>query len=508
MKQKTIKWINSIQARLVLTLLTTVLFILCFSLGLNLVFLQTYYKNSRVSKLINLYEMVRYEYYTILPNGTNVINSLDKTNTLNKTCSDNNVTIYVLNVSEDETELTMDYPQNLSEREFHNIKDIIKEYYFTEKTDVISVIDKTDTYVICEMLDPILDSKYLDLFARYEDKIIYIRLNLENITDIVETANTLLIYISFLAMFEGCIIMIMVSSRFTKPILKLSKIANNMASLNFEEKYEDKRDDEIGILGESMNVLSQNLQDTISNLEKANYQLAEDLKEKEKIDEMRKSFISDVSHELKTPIALIQGYAEGLKFSVADEESRNFYCDTIIEESDKMSQMVKKLTSLSQIEYGYIKSNPTLFDLKEVIQNKLQTMSLLFNENSITFETNIYSQIVYMDEYLLDEILNNYLSNAIHHIDGKRIILIHFEDKIDNIKVTIFNTGKSIPEDELENIWIKFYKVDKARTREYGGSGIGLSIVKAIMDNMHQEYGCKNTQDGVEFWFTLPKQKN
>lgn len=489
MTQKKIKWIDSIQSRLILTLLTTVLFILCFSLGLNIVFSQNFYENSRVSKLISLYEMVRYE----------------EPNNLEKLSCDNNVTIYKLDVSEDNTTLSMNYPNDLSETEFKNLEDIIKEYYINGKTDLVSVITKTDTYIICKMLDPVLESNYLDLFARYDNNIIYIRLNLENITDIVETTNTLLIYISFLAIFEGCILMIIVSNRFTKPILNLSRIANNMASLKFDEKYLENRDDEIGVLGTSINFLSQNLQDTIQNLEKANHQLEEDLKEKEKIDEMRKSFISDVSHELKTPIALIQGYAEGLKFSVADEESKEFYCDTIIDESEKMAQMVKKLTSLSQIEYGYTKSNPVVLDIKEVIENKLQAMKFLFEENSIQIESEIDSQNVYIDEFLLDEILNNYLSNAIHHINGEHRIKVWTENKRNYVKVSIFNNGKNIPEEELENIWIKFYKVDKARTREYGGSGIGLSIVKAIMDSVHQNYGCYNKKDGVVFWFTLQK---
>lgn len=489
MKQKKIKWINSIQARLVLTLLTTILLILCFSLGLNIVFSQSFYEVSRINKLVDLYEMLRKE----------------EPENLEKLSCDNNVTIYKLDVSEDNTTLYMNYPNDLSDREFKNLEDIIKEYYINGKTDLVSVVTKTDTYIICKMLDPILESNYLDLFARYDDKIIYIRLNLENIADIVETTNTLLIYISFLAMFEGCILMIIVSNRFTKPILSLSKIANNMASLKFDEKYLEEREDEIGILGTSMNFLSQNLQDTICNLEKANHQLAEDLKEKEKIDEMRKSFISDVSHELKTPIALIQGYAEGLKYSIADKESMEFYCNTIIEESEKMSIMVKKLTSLTQIEHGYAKSNPVVLDIMEAIKNKVQTMKFMFEENHIEVEEQLFSQDVLMDKFLLDEILNNYLSNAIHHIDGEHKINISMKNNNDNIKISIFNTGKNIPEEELENIWIKFYKVDKARTREYGGSGIGLSIVKAIMDNMHQNCGCYNCEEGVVFWFTLPK---
>lgn len=487
---KKIKWINSIKARLILTLICIVLFILCFSLGLNMVFLENYYEESRVQKLIEVYENIRYEKY----------------DNLSKIESDNNITIYKLIVSSDKNSLYLDYPSNLSKEEFQNIEDTIKEYYLTEKKDLVSIKYKTDSYIVCKMFDPIIQSNYLDLFARYDNSIIYIRLNMENISEIVNTANTFLLYISFLAMFEGAILMTLVSNKFTKPILKLSKIANNMANLNFKETYDEIREDEVGVLGDSMNKLSNNLQETISNLEKANKQLAEDLKEKEKIDEMRKTFVSDVSHELKTPIALIQGYAEGLKYSIADDESRDFYCQTIIEESEKMNDLVKKITSLSQIEYGYTKVELEKFDIKEIVECKLHTMQLLLEQNNIKLNTHLYSQIVEMDLSLLDEILNNYLSNAINHISGNKILNISFENySNDKIKISIFNTGENIPENELENLWIKFYKVDKARTREYGGSGIGLSIVKAILDNINQEYGVLNKKNGVEFWFTLKK---
>ena len=487
---KKIKWINSIKARLILTLICIVLFILCFSLGLNMVFLENYYEESRVQKLIEVYENIRYEKY----------------DNLSKIESDNNITIYKLIVSSDKNSLYLDYPSNLSKEEFQNIEDTIKEYYLTEKKDLVSIKYKTDSYIVCKMFDPIIQSNYLDLFARYDNSIIYIRLNMENISEIVNTANTFLLYISFLAMFEGAILMTLVSNKFTKPILKLSKIANNMANLNFKETYDEIREDEVGVLGDSMNKLSNNLQETISNLEKANQQLAEDLKEKEKIDEMRKTFVSDVSHELKTPIALIQGYAEGLKYSIANDESRDFYCQTIIEESEKMNDLVKKITSLSQIEYGYTKVELEKFDIKEIIECKLHTMQLLLEQNNIKLNTHLYSQIVEMDLSLLDEILNNYLSNAINHISGNKILNISFKNySNDKIKISIFNTGENIPENELENLWIKFYKVDKARTREYGGSGIGLSIVKAILDNINQEYGVLNKKNGVEFWFTLKK---
>lgn len=485
-----IKWFNSIQSKLVLTLICTILFLLCFSLGLNTVFLPSYYEENQVNKLINIYFDIRQE---------NITN-------LDKICMDNNLTIYKLDVSDDQNTLYPNYPENLTDEEFKNIENLILTYYISEKEDVIDILKTEKEYIICKMLDPTIQSEYLDLFSRYDDKIIYIRINLEDIDNTVEIANTFLLYVTFLSMFEGSIIMLLISSKFTKPILNLAEITSNMSKLKFDKKYEDNREDEIGILGNSVNLLSERLEENIKELKNANLQLEKDIREKEQIDEMRKTFISDISHEFKTPIALIQGYAEGLQYSIADEESKNFYCETIIEESQKMNSLVKRLLNLNQIEFGYKEINLKEMDIKEVIDEKLKTMNILFDQNNIKIKTDLNSQIVEMDEELLDEILNNLLSNAIHHISNDKILEITMEELNNEIKIKIFNTGQLIAEDNLDKIWIKFYKEDKARTREYGGSGLGLSIVKAILNSVNQECGCINRENGVEFWFTLHKK--
>ena len=110
---------------------------------------------------------------------------------------------------------------------------------------------------------------------------------------------------------------------------------------------------------------------------------------------------------------------------------------------------------------------------------------------------------MWADEFKIEEVITNYLNNAMNHLDGERQITISIFREGDQVRITVFNTGQHIPEEDLDNLWTKFYKVDKARTREYGGSGIGLSIVKAIMNSLQQEYGVQNYENGVEFWFEL-----
>lgn len=213
---------------------------------------------------------------------------------------------------------------------------------------------------------------------------------------------------------------------------------------------------------------------------------------------------------MKTPIALIQGYAEGLQDNInEDPEDREFYCEVIIDEANKMNNMVKKLLNLNQIEFGKNQIEFERFDIVAVIQSVLNSNQLIFAQKEVTV---IFEQqepvYVWADEYMTQEVVTNYVSNALNHVDGEKIIVIKMTRLEDVVRIAVRNTGEPIPEDDLEKVWIKFYKVDKARTREYGGSGIGLSIVKAIMNSMHRECGVYNTNNGVEFWFELDTKES
>jgi signal transduction histidine kinase len=280
-----------------------------------------------------------------------------------------------------------------------------------------------------------------------------------------------------------------------------------MTHLDFDAKYQPKHyaSREIDELGQAMNEMSGTLERTISELKTANVSLQQDIEKKEQIDEMRKEFLSNVSHELKTPLALIQGYAEGLKECINDDEtSRDFYCDVIMDESEKMNRMVKQLLTLNQLEFGNDRVEMTRFDIAELVRGVIQTASLMAAQKSVDVRFDGGEPVyVWGDEFKVEEVITNYLTNAINHADGDRQVTIRFSHRDNLVRTSVFNTGAQIPEEELDKIWIKFYKVDKARTREYGGSGIGLSIVKAIMDSFHQECGVINHENGVEFWMEL-----
>jgi len=335
--------------------------------------------------------------------------------------------------------------------------------------------------------------------------IIYLRSNTGSITESVKISNEFLAYVGILAVIIGTIAMFIATKKFTQPILDLSGIAKKMSDLDFDVKYKIKSNDEIGELGSSINTLSDKLETTILELKHANNELLTDIQRKTEIDEMRKEFLSNVSHELKTPIALIQGYAEGLKENIIDdEESRDFYCEVIMDEANKMNNMVKKLLSLNELEFGNNQVNFERFDIVALIQSVLNSTEIFFKQKEVALYFEQTEPIyVWADELLIEQVVTNYISNALNHVSDQKIVEIKLIERKDAVRVAVFNTGNKIPEDEIDKIWIKFYKIDKARTREYGGSGIGLSIVKAIMNSHNKECGAINRSIGVEFWFEL-----
>jgi signal transduction histidine kinase len=368
------------------------------------------------------------------------------------------------------------------------------------------VLEKTDSYDICKSVDPQNNTEYLTMWGNFDNGDIFImRSPLESIRSAVTIFNR------FIGVVGGCVILVSVllawyfSKRITEPIMELATLSQKMADLDFDAKYTSGGSNEIGVLGENFNRMSERLEKTISNLKEANYKLQKDIEQKEKRENMRSEFLGNVSHELKTPIALIQGYAEGLKEGVNDDpESREFYCEVIMDEAGKMNRMVKNLLALNQLEFGEDDVQFERFDITSLISGVLQSLDILIEqkEAQVIFrhKNPVY---VWADEFKVEQVVRNYVNNALNHVDGEKVIEIKITQENDMAKITVFNTGTPIPEEDLPHIWEKFYKVDKARTREYGGNGIGLSIVKAIMDSFGKGYGAINHTNGVEFWFEL-----
>lgn len=373
----------------------------------------------------------------------------------------------------------------------------------TESTE--EILKETDQYTISRT-GGIDNAEYLMMRGMLpEGHFFLIQSPLESIRESVSITNRFLLIVGVTAVVFCMVLVWFFSKRLTEPLRELADLSEKMTELDFEAKYTSGGDNEIGVLGENFNRMSEKLEASIADLKNANYKLKRDIEQKEKLEQMRNEFLGNVSHELKTPLALIQGYAEGLKEGVNDDaESREFYCDVIMDEADKMNHMVKNLLTLNQLEFGDEDIEFCRFNLTELVEGVVQSMSLFAEQTNakVRFpsKTPVY---VWADEYKTEQVIRNYLSNAFHHVSGDKVIEVKIEVDGDVARTTVFNTGNPIPEEDLAHIWEKFYKVDKAHTREYGGNGIGLSIVKAIMESLHHNYGVRNYDNGVAFWFEL-----
>lgn len=395
------------------------------------------------------------------------------------------------------------------------------------------LMEDKENYQLLKKVDKRLNSEYLILIGVLDSgDLVFMRTALESIRESAMISNRFLLIIGLITIGVSVLLGALVSRHITAPILQLVDISRRMVDLDFNAKYQrlpwhkvspenlkeilrsrrasweeqsQVEGNEIDLLGDHINRLSEHLEETISELKSANVELQKDIEKKTQVDEMRREFLSNVSHELKTPLALIQGYAEGLQECINDDpESRDFYCEVIVDEAEKMNGMVKKLLTLNQLEFGNEQVVMERFDVTELIEGVVHSTGILMEQNGITVEMDLLPEcFVWGDEFRVEEVITNYLSNAIHHAAGEKKIHIFYTKKEDLLRISVFNTGQPIPAEDLENIWVKFYKVDKARTREYGGSGIGLSIVKAVMDSLGQKCGVINHEDGVEFWLEL-----
>ena len=371
------------------------------------------------------------------------------------------------------------------------------------------VMQQTDDHILYRTSDWQGSTEYLKMYGYFSDSSFFMMQSpLESIRESAALANRFLIYLGVIGIIFGGALVWFFSRKITKPIMELADLSKEMANLNFDARYTRGGSDEIGILGENFNKMSAQLEKTVSELKGANNELKKDIEQKEKMEDMRNEFLGNVSHELKTPIALIQGYAEGLKEDVNDDaESREFYCDVIMDEAGKMNQMVKNLLTLNQLEFGSDEVVFERFDIVRLVRGVVASCEILIQQAEA--EVNFVSDDlihVWADEFKTEQVVRNYLTNAIHHVENEKRIEVKICKDNGKVRVSVFNSGKPIPEEDLPKLWDKFYKVDKAHTREYGGNGIGLSIVKAIMESFHQRYGVKNFDNGVEFWFELDAQ--
>lgn len=501
---------HSIRMRFTMIFIGLMALVLSSLWAVNSFFLEGYYTQEKVKLLQDAYEQLNLYVLEKSASGGNITQDFQSLYSKDGEQNDASRLLRLMNEKYNTTIVIVDSMDDQAIPSFRDGKflaDRVRQYILGRSEPNTEILVSEENYKIQKSFDRHSNGYYLQNWGFFDDNrtIFIMSMPISSIHESVELSNRFMGYVGIVVMILGSALMYIATERVTSPIRSLSALSARMSELDFDAKYTGDSQDEIGVLGHSMNTLSEKLKETIGELKTANNELQKDIEEKIRIDETRKEFIPNVSHELKTPIALIQGYAEGLTEGMAeDPESRDYYCEVIMDEAGKMNKMVKQLLTLTALEFGNDMPVMEQFDIVNLIQGVLTSAGLLLQQKgaAAVFEADgpVY---VWADEFKIEEVVTNYLNNAMNHLDGEKRIEITLEQREKEVKVTVFNTGQPIPEEDLDKLWTKFFKVDKARTREYGGSGIGLSIVKAIMDSHHKDYGVENREDGVAFWFTL-----
>lgn len=370
---------------------------------------------------------------------------------------------------------------------------------FKEQNKTISLLPKTIDGGIKNIVAISPDSS--------KGEVLFAMTSLQPVNEAVDVIQDLYLYFCLVAVFIIVILALIYSNMIAKPLVKINKTATRMAHLDFSEKCEVTSSDEIGNVASSLNFLSENLGTALTSLKEANAKLEEDIEKERSLERMRKEFVAAVSHELKTPITLIDGYAVGLKDNIFEGEDRDYYLDIIIDEAEKMGNLVSDMLDLSHLESGSFKLVKEKFNLTELIKLTLSKYEAIIDEKKVKVETELLQEVeIFADWNRLEQVLTNYITNSLRHVEDKGTIYVRTVETGDEISIEIENTGSSIPEEDLPKLWDRFYKVDKSRNRRLGGTGIGLSIVKNILMLHDYDFGAKNTEKGVFFYFRVPKQ--
>lgn len=363
-----------------------------------------------------------------------------------------------------------------------------------EKSDILSQLNFK--YNQLSLLSRINDTQYMLIQTSYD-----------------ALSQSVLIYLQFtlIAFSVSFIVVIIpvfiVGHTLVKPIKKVSKIAQNIANKDFSEKCTYIGTDEVGVLSESINKMSESIESYMVELQDKNEQLKLDIEKQMEIDASQKMFISNASHELKTPISIVSGYAEGIKYGLAETpEDREKYCDTIINECKRMTNIIKQLLDLSSIENKQYILNIEKNDITKMCHILYDKFLLTMKNNNIEFDINISDNLeAYCDYNEVEKILINFIQNAIKYGDKNGFIKINAYNESEYVYIGVENKGKNLEPDDMKKIWDRFYRLDKSRKRDENSTGLGLSIVKAIMELHNMPYGVKNTKIGVEFYIKLKK---
>lgn len=462
---------KTIRTKLFLLFVIFMISLVLCGILLNALFLERFYIYKNRNIFIETSKQISKEYSVNKKNISEFINIIDRINGTSCIVTDRNLNIKYNSFSKKSV-----LPKEIEQLAVENDLKLYKTY-------VYSIIEKKEGQA----------PKLVFMSRMGNGGLVILTKPMKGISESVSIANQFYVFAGLIIILLGGTFIFIFSKKITNPIIEMSSVAENISNLDFDQRVNIDSQDEIGSLGKSINNISEKLSTSM-------YALKEDI-------ERRKQLVRNMTHELKTPIGVIKGYAEGLKYGVADDKEKiDKYCNVIVEECDQMDGMIRELLNLSMLESGMFQLNITKFDIGELIQGVIEKFTPVFNEKDITVVSKCEKDYFISADYeLIERVINNFIINAVNHIEGRKYIEVAVEKKGNGIRIAVFNTGKHIPEKDLENIWDVFYKVDKARSRKYGGHGLGLSIVRLIVQLHSGIVGVENVNEGALFFAEIPE---
>ena len=286
------------------------------------------------------------------------------------------------------------------------------------------------------------------------------------------------------------------SRYYSKPLVGISNVAKRMTTLDMTWKCDVRRNDEIGVLASSLNEMSQQLSNALDSLQAANEQLQQDIEREREQEKQRVDFFTSVSHELKTPIAIIKGQLEGMIHQVGPYKDRDTYLRRCLKTTNDMEALVKEILSAARMGGSDFHLERTDLDISRMVEKACQKFRGRMEDKGMELRLNIQSDFHYEGNgQLIEKVFSNVLSNAVTYSPMGAAVTVSLQDGV----FSVGNTGVHIDEEDLAQLFTPFYRIDKSRNRNSGGSGLGLYIVKTILDHHEVSYSMENTENGVQF---------
>lgn len=470
---------KTIRGNLIIFFITTVVVLLLLGFILNKLYLEDFYVYKNKALFIEAKHRITQAYEKDKKMGKKVMEQIDQIDNINCLVTNENLEIQFVIPKIKENQDQKRLPKEIEIF-------VIGQKEKLGKKDIYGTVKKEDKQ----------EAKMIMVSTLPGREILILTKAMKGIQESAAIANQFYLIAGVFIITIGSVLIILFSKRITEPIVEMSEVAACMAQLDFEQRIAVDSQDEIGRLGTSINELSEKLSETLDTLQK-------DIQKK-------KELVRNMSHELKTPIGIIKGYTEGLHYGLAeDREKRERYYQVIVQECDRMDYIVRELLKLSQMNESSFQLHKNSIQVDALIEEVIERFMPQLQKEKVTI---IYKKVapleMEVDVQLMEQVLNNFMTNAMNHIDGKREIQITAKKQESNVIIGVFNTGRPIPDKDLRHIWDVFYKVDKARTRGYGGHGIGLSIVKQIAQLHEGVVGVQNKEEGVLFYIEVPSSGN